>query len=298
VRNVGNINWSQVKQDVSAFVRTNQPEVLALAVKVVQTIIIIVISFLIIRFGSIAIKKFFERQKEFKYKLDTKRTDTLSALCISILRYSIYFIAGVTILQSVFGINATTLITAAGVGGLAIGFGAQSLVKDVITGFFILLEDQFSVGDSITVENMSGIVEEIGLRITKIRNYTGDLYIIPNSEIRKVTNHTRGAKAAIVDISVAYEENIDRVTNILNSLCKACADEMKDIVEGPTVLGITELADSGIVMRIFAKTTAGKQGEIEREIRKRIKVTFEQEGIEIPYNKLVVIKDHTEVGGG
>lgn len=291
---MGNIDWVQVKQTVSGFVSHNQPQVLAVLGKIGQTIIIIILSLMTIRFGSMGIQKFFDKQKEFKFRLDSKRTDTLSTLCISILRYTVYFIALVTLLQSVFDIPATTIITAAGVGGLAIGFGAQSLVKDVITGFFILLEDQFAVGDMISIDGMTGNVEEMGLRITKIRHYAGDLFIIPNGEIRKVTNHTRGSKGAIVDVSVAYEEKIDRVIMVLNKVCETAAQEIPNITEGPTVLGVMNLDDSGVVIRVFAKTVAGEQWGIERELRKRIKDAFDQEGIEIPYNKLVIINKKVE----
>jgi small conductance mechanosensitive channel len=289
VDKMGNIDWTKVKALVTSFVKNHQDQVLEVIGKAAQTILIVILSLIVIKFGTIAIKKFFDKQREFKYKLDAKRTDTLATLCISILRYSVYFIALITILDNVFGITPTTIITAAGVGGLAIGFGAQNLVKDVITGFFILLEDQFSVGDMITIDGMMGTVEEMGLRITKIRNYTGDLYIIPNSEIKKVTNHTRGDKAAIVDVSVAYEENMDLVINVLNKVCETAAKELTSIVEGPTVLGVVNLGDSGVVIRVFAKTIAGAHWEVERQLRKRIKDAFDREGIEIPYNRLVVI---------
>jgi len=278
---VKGINWNRVQLIILEFIRINQDKIVFTIVKMFQAIIIIGISFLIIKFGSLTFRRFFERQKEFKYKLDIKRIDTLCALCISVLRYTVYFIAGVTILQSVFNINATTIITAAGVGGLAIGFGAQSLVKDVITGFFILLEDQFSVGDTITIDGMTGTVEEIGLRITKFRNFTGDLYILPNSEIKKVTNHTRGDKAAIVDVTVAYEEDVDKVLKILEKFCETCSKKFENIIEGPTVLGILNFGSSGVIIRIFAKTICGKQGEIEREIRKEVKKVFDAEGIKV-----------------
>ncbi|MGE4283280.1 MAG: mechanosensitive ion channel family protein [Clostridia bacterium] len=286
---MGNIDWGQVKGMVAGFIEEHEDQVISVVGKIGQVIIIIALSLLVIKFGTMAISKFFDKQKEFKYKLDAKRTDTLSTLCISILRYSVYFIALVTLLESAFGITPTTIITAAGVGGLAIGFGAQSLVKDVFTGFFILLEDQFSVGDMITVEGMTGTVEEMGLRITKMRHFAGDLYIIPNSGIQNVTNHTRGNKAAIVDVAIAYEEKIDAAVNVLNKICEEAAKEQPSIVEGPNVLGVTNLGDSGVVIRVLAKTVAGTQWEIERILRKKIKDGFDEQDIEIPYNRLVVI---------
>ncbi len=286
---MGNIDWDNVKYLVTNFVLSNQEQVIKISARVSQTVLVLILSILAIKFGSVAIKKFFDKQRQFKYSLDSKRTDTLSTLCESILKYTVYFIASVTILKSVFGIETTTIITAAGVGGLAIGFGAQGLVKDVITGFFILLEDQFAVGDMITIDGMMGTVEEMGLRITKIRHFAGDLYIIPNGEIQKVTNHTRGQKGAIVDVTVAYEENIDKVFEVLNETCLKAGTEIDSIVEGPTVLGVTDLGDSGVNIRVFARTVAGQQWAVERELRKIIKDTFDKKGIEIPYKKVVII---------
>ncbi|NLY42807.1 MAG: mechanosensitive ion channel family protein [Clostridiaceae bacterium] len=291
---MGNINWAEVKLKVSSFVRNNQDEVLGALGKILQVIIIIVLCLVVIRFGTVAIKRFFNKQRQSKYRFDEKRLDTLSTLCVSIIKYVLYFIALIMILDNVFGISPTTIITAAGVGGLAVGFGAQSLVKDVITGFFILLEDQFSVGDIITVNDMSGTVEEMGLRITKIRHYTGDLHIIPNGEITKVTNHTRGNKAAIVDVSVAYEENLDKVINVLKKVSEAAAKDIASIVEGPMVQGVINLGYSGVVIRLFTKTVAGEQWAVERELRKRVKEAFDREGIEIPYNKVTIVPPRGE----
>ena len=287
---MGSIDWGQVQQAVSDFVIQNQQQVLTVIWKITQALIIIILSLIVIKFGSLAIKKFFNKQKEFKYHLEEKRTDTLSTLCTSVFKYIIYFVSIITILQSVLEIPATTIIAAAGIGGLAIGFGAQGLVKDVITGFFILLEDQFSVGDMISIDDMMGTVEELELRITKIRHFAGDLYIIPNGEIKKVTNHTRGNKGANVEVSIAYEEDIERAIAVLNQVCEKANQEIDAIVEGPAVLGVSALADSGVVLRVFGKTIAGQQWATERELRKRIKQAFDKEGIEIPYNRLVVIE--------
>ncbi len=122
-----------------------------------------------------------------------------------------------------FNISTTSLLATAGIGGLAIGFGAQSLVKDIITGFFILLEDQYSVGDYIQTGSYDGVVEELGLRVTKLRAFSGELHIIPNSNIQIVTNKTRGAMRALVKVSIAYEEDIDKAIKVLQQTC----DEIK-----------------------------------------------------------------------
>jgi small conductance mechanosensitive channel len=143
----------------------------------------------------------------------------MATLLNSVLKYTIYIIAALTIMTNIFGIKAEAIIVPAGIGGVVLGFGAQSLIKDVISGFFILLENQFSVGDTITIENMNGTVEEIELRITKIRNFNGDLYIIPNGEIKRVTNHTRGNKGAIVDVPVEYREDTSKIMETAKKVC-------------------------------------------------------------------------------
>lgn len=255
-------------------------------VKILATLII---ARIILRFGYLLVDKFLKAEKEGKIKFDERKIKTLAVLLKSVLKYVIYFIAGVTVLR-VFGIPTESIIATAGIGGLAIGFGAQNLVRDVITGFFILFEDQFSVGDYIETAGLTGFVEEMGLRVTKLRSFSGELHIIPNGEINKVTNHTRGNIRALVDVDIAYEEDIDRALKTLNEICQQIAREREDIVEGPTVLGVQELGSSSVVIRIIAKTIPLQQWSVERELRKRIKETFDERGIEIPYPRRVVIQ--------
>jgi small conductance mechanosensitive channel len=137
---------------------------------------------------------------------------------------------------------------------------------------------------------MAGIVEDMGLRITRIRDLNGDLHIIPNGEIIKVTNHTRGVGTALFDISVAYEEDLDRVYTELNNILIKAYEELEDLITIPEILGVTELGESGVAIRLSGRTTAGKRWEIERKLRKIIKDGFDRKGIEIPYNRVVVIK--------
>jgi len=255
-------------------------------VKILATLII---ARIILKFGYLLVDKFLKAEKEGKIKFDERKIKTLAVLLKSVLKYVIYFIAGVTVLR-VFGIPTESIIATAGIGGLAIGFGAQNLVRDVITGFFILFEDQFSVGDYIETAGLTGFVEEMGLRVTKLRSFSGELHIIPNGEIKKVTNHTRGSIRALVDVDIAYEEDIDRALKTLNEICQQMAREREDIVEGPTVLGVQELGPSSVVIRIIAKTVPLQQWSVERELRKRIKETFDERGIEIPYPRRVIIQ--------
>ncbi|MCX7709766.1 MAG: mechanosensitive ion channel family protein [Clostridia bacterium] len=255
-----------------------------------KIISIIVISIIVVKIGSIIIKKIFEKQKGFKYSISAKRLDTMSTLLVSVFRYMTYLVAGVVILSDVFQLKS--VLAAAGIGGIAVGLGAQSLIKDVISGFFIVMEDQFVVGDLITIDNMTGTVEEMELRVTKMRHFNGDLFIIPNGEIKKVTNHTRGNKAVNVDIPIAYSADINKAIEVAQTVCAAVGEEFTTIVEPLKVLGITDLGKESLNLRITAKTLPNEQWEVERKIRIRIKEAFSKSGIEFfDKNKIELEKE-------
>lgn len=230
------------------------------------------------------------RRKKSIFSVDEKKINTLTAVLKNVVKYIFYFIGTVMVLD-MFNINTSSILATAGIGGLAIGFGAQSLVKDIITGFFILFEDQFSVGDYIKVGEFEGIVEELGVRVTKLRDFSGELHIIPNSNIGTVTNKTRGAMRALIKVSVAYEENIDHVIRVLDDLCREIKETNENIVDGPTILGISNLGEYGMDLTIVAKTNPMDQWGVERELRKKIKEAFDKENIEIPYPKRVVYEN-------
>lgn len=240
---------------------------------------IIIVSIIAVKLGSFVIKKVFKKQKSLKYGIDSRKLDTLCTLLVSIFRYSIYIIAGITILSDLGIVNTGSVLAAAGIGGIVIGFGAQNLIRDIMSGFFIILENQFVVGDTITIENLTGTVEELELRITKIRNPNGDLHIIPNGDIKKMTNHSRGDKAVIVDIPVAYASDIDKAYKTAENACDAISKDFGGFLENPKVLGVTELGRETLTLRIIARTQSGEQWEAEREIRKRIKEEFDRAGI-------------------
>ncbi len=256
----------------------------------IKIILILIVMEIAIKFSVKLINKFFNNRSKFKIMGEEKRINTINGIVNSIVRYTIYFISFASILE-MLGIKISSLLAAAGIGGLAIGFGAQSLVKDIITGFFILLENQFHVGDYVQIGNFLGIVEDMTLRVTTVRDFNGDLHIIPNGIIDKVTNKCRGDMRALVEVGISYEENIDHAISVLNDLCEKIKKENKNIVEGPNVLGVSKLGESDVVLSIVAKTTPMEQWAVERELRKRIKETFDQKGIEIPYPRRVVISD-------
>ena len=251
----------------------------------------IILIFVVIRLISAVFNKLIDRtiklESMSKLQITDSRRDTLTAILKRIVKYTLYFM-GIVISLELFSINTTSIIATAGIGGLAIGFGAQSLVKDIITGFFILLEDQYTIGDYIQINDKDGVVEELGLRVTKVRDFSGELHIIPNSSINIVTNRTRGAMRALVKMTIAYEEDIDNALRVMESVSNEIASSNKNIVEGPTVLGISEMANSGVVITAVAKTLPMEQWSVERMMRKTYKQAFDKEGIEIPYSKLVI----------
>ena len=220
-------------------------------------------------------------------RVSERREATLMKLLQNVLTYVIYFIAILMIL-STLTINVSAILAGAGIVGLAVGFGAQSLVKDVITGFFIIFEDQFSVGDIIRVGQFEGTVEEIGLRTTKIKNWTGELHIIPNGNILEVTNFSLNNSVAVIDISVAYEENIQRVEQLIQDLLLSMQDKYEDIVQTPELLGVQNLGASEVIIRVTAETLPMRHLFIARQLRKEIKLCLDEHGIEIPFPRLVM----------
>ncbi len=273
---------------VQAIQNISGEEYMKIIMKAVWIILIFVASKITSRLVSFFIKKFFKQQSKVKLKIDEQKAKTMEVLLINILRYVIGFVAIVMILEQC-GVEIGPLLTAAGVGGVAIAFGAQSLVRDIITGFFILFEDQYAVGDYVTIGEATGTVEEMGLRITKIRGYKGEINIIPNGQVDKVTNYSRSNSLAIVDMGIAYESDIDRASGIMKVTAEAFAQEHHEVVEPPEVLGVMELGDSQVVIRLIARTQPMKHWGVERELRKQIKLEFDRQGIEIPYPHRVMV---------
>lgn len=221
-----------------------------------------------------------------------RRRKTLILLLESITKYTLYFIAIIAIF-SIFGVPVTSLLAGAGILGLAIGFGAQKLVEDVISGFFILIEDQFAVGDFVEIAGKTGIVQEIGFRTTIIRNTAGEIYVIPNGEIRQVTNYSVAEDLRVmVDVTIPYEENPGRAIAELEKLCAMVKEEKEDIItSGPSVLGVQELSTNGVVLRLMVRAKPMQHWGIGRYLRQRIKEHFDAVGIKIAYPHLVLLSN-------
>ncbi|MGA4721254.1 mechanosensitive ion channel family protein [Fictibacillus nanhaiensis] len=261
------INWAEI--------------MLATGLWAVKFLLIIVMFVVIRSIGRRVINRMFDKAATHR-KMSSGRIITLQKLVVNLFSYVLIFVfAGIIFKQ--FGLEIGTLIAGAGVVGLAIGFGAQGLVSDVVTGFFILLEKQMEVGDYVTIGGVDGIVEEVGLRTTHIRAFDGTLNYMPNREISTIANHTRGNMRALVDIGIAYEENIDKALVILQDACDKVKEKNPSIMEGPNVLGVQMLGSSDVVIRIISKTINGEQWAVERELRKALKEALDANGIEIPY---------------
>lgn len=248
---------------------------------IVYILVIIAVAGIILRTSGPALRRIMEPRST---GLDERRAKTLTDLLLSVIRYLVYFFAFVAILDQV-GVDTRSLIAGAGIAGLAIGFGAQNLVKDVVTGFFILLEDQYGVGDYVTVAGVSGVVESVGIRTTRVRDFGGQLHIIPNGKIDSVTNYMGTAMRVMFPVRVPYEEDVDRVVDILEELFKELAGELEDILEGPSVLGVNDLGESGVELLIWARAKPMTQWAMTRELRRRVKKRLDERGIPIAYGR-------------
>jgi small conductance mechanosensitive channel len=214
-----------------------------------------------------------------------KRTDTLSSVLVDIGGIIIAIIAIFTILPE-FGVNIAAALTGLGIAGLAVSLGAQSLIRDIISGAFILLEDQYRVDDVVTIAGISGLVQEVGLRRTILRDLDGIVHSIPNGEIKTASNFTKEFSRVNLNIPVAYGEDLIHVIEVINRVCQEMAEDPEwkaDFITTPKVLRVDKLGDSGIDIKILGDTKPARQWDITGELRLRLKRTFDKEGIEIPW---------------
>src|SRR5699024_1632366 len=260
----------------------------AAILRVVLQLVLLIIAFLIVvPIGKKVIEKALAKTIKSK-KVSEARMKTLEKLLVNIFSYVMLFIF-IVMFFATLGIEIGPIIAGAGVIGLAVAFGAQGLVSDIVTGFFIILEQQLEIDDYVTTAGYGGIVEEIGLRTTKIRSFDGTLNYVPNRYIEGVANHTRGNMRALVDISISHEDNIDEAIAVLE---KVCAEYQKDdrFKDGTNAVGVQSLDTTEVVLRVIGQTENGLQWECERDMRKRIKEAFDEKNIEIPYPHHVLIQ--------
>lgn len=257
--------------------------------KIISIIFISIIMYFSIKIGNKIIQKFVDKQvaSKMSFSLEPQKAITIGEVLKSVLKYTVYIVGIGSMLYDVLAKIPVAVVSA---GGFAIGLGAQSLVKDLINGFFILFEDQYGVGDHVTIQEFTGIVESIGIRTTVLRDFTGDLHLIPNGAILEVTNHSRGDIRFIVDVEIAYEENIDEAINVIKKVNSVFEEKHKEKLRGKIeVLGVFSLNASGVTIRVIGRAVPLSQWEMERELRKDIKEALDKAGIEIPYPVTKVI---------
>ena len=261
------------RTDALEFLQKDAPKILA----------IVIIAIVLNRLLKLITKRLdrFSRKQGLPSGVRAQQLRTVASVNYSVGTFIITFVALMMILGAV-GINIGPLLASAGIAGLAVGFGAQTLVKDVINGFFILLENQYDIGDAVRVAGVQGTVEAVTMRRTVLRDADGSVHNIPNSEIKIVTNLTRDWTQATLHIAVDYSESSDRVMSLLRDIAaevKTDARFSDDIVAEPDVPGIERVVGSEVDYLMIVKTRPGKQYAVQRELRRRIKESFEKNGI-------------------
>lgn len=219
----------------------------------------------------------------------TKRRNTLRGLLKNVAKYVIFFIAIVTILDC-YNIPVMAILSTVGIVGVALAFGAQSLCRDMITGFFILLEDQFFVGEYIEAQGVAGYVEEFTLRCTYLRDFDGRLHIIPNGNMQLVTNHHRGNRRVMVEIGIAYDRDIGEALKLLQGVCDVINEEYKDVIRDRiTAQGVVDMTASGVIIRMLGKSETMMQWDVEKALRWKALDALVGAGYDIPFPHSQVI---------
>ena len=288
--------------DFNAVVAMAEPHIQLDIGKLVSILLVLAAALAALRLLRVAVhgvaRSIMERDKG-KDRESAQKAKTLSQVVDATGRIAIFAIAGLTLL-SIAGLDITPLLASAGIAGIAIGLGAQNLVKDWLAGFFILLENQFSVDDVIKVGEHSGLVEKMDLRRTVLRTLDGSVVVIPNGDIRIVTNLTKEWSRVVMDVGISYEEDIDRAVEVLRAVGEELYEDEeigKMVVEPPQVLGVEALGEYQVVIRMLVKTLPLQQWTVGRALRARIKKAFDREGISIPYPHRITIAKTDQTSG-
>lgn len=257
----------------------------------IRIAIVLLAGFLLLLMARLAVRRMQRRMEAAEgatQELSLQRAATLTQAVTYVVRVAVWTLT-ILVLLGEFDINLGPLIAGAGIIGVALGFGAQSLVRDFLSGFFILLEDQFGVGDVIEVsiggQQVTGTVEKLNLRTTDVRAFDGTRHTIPNGNILMVGNRSRGWARVIVDVSVAYTEDLDRVRGVLDELfteLREDPDLQGSFFSGPEVLGVEGVGERDVVLRVTAEVRPTRRAALERLLRQRIKERFDLRGIAVP----------------
>ena len=275
------------------------PEYLNISRDLLHVIVILMLAWLLIALSRRLIRMFRIYTSAHSDSAETiKRIETLARVFRYISTVVISLVAGMLALSDL-GISIAPILGAAGVIGVAVGFGAQSLIKDYFNGFFLLLENQIRQGDVIEVSGKGGLVEDITLRYVCLRDYEGSVHYIPNGLITTVTNRSRGYSYAVIDVSVAYRESVDEVFEIMREVgrkLRASEEFGAKILDDIEIAGVDQWADSAVILRCRFKTVALAQWDVRREFLRRLKEAFDVHGIEIPYPHLTLYAGEDKQG--
>lgn len=263
---------------------------------VLRIVVVLIIGRVVLSLAYNVIDRVFLGESRRLVERDEQRDKTVASLLKSVSLYVVFFVGGMMVLEAL-GINTASLLATAGIAGLAIGFGAQNLVKDVVSGFFLLFEGQFRVGDYIGIGNISGFVEHTGLRTTWVRAFSGEVHIIPNGEVRQVTNYMGPEMRVLFNVPIAFEEDVDRAIAVLEEAFERGKETgvLEKVVSGPTVLGVGNIGEAGVELMIWAKAETMAQWALGRQLRKLIKETMDEHGIKLGYPRRHIM---TEPRGG
>jgi small conductance mechanosensitive channel len=252
--------------------------------------LIVILTLVAVRLSRFVSARVFSISKKGKDAEFQKRVDTLSAIIRYIIVIGVFILAAIMIMGE-FGIQVGPVLAAAGIVGLAVGFGAQSLVQDIISGFFILLEDQIRVGDVVQIADKGGLVERVNLRMVVLRDIAGNVHYVRNGQIQIVTNMTKEYGRYVFDIGVAYREDIDEVIKVIKQVdddLRNDPDFKEDILEPMEILGLDKFDDSAIIIKARTKTKPIRQWAVGREFNRRLKKVFDEKDIEIPFPHLTL----------
>lgn len=269
---------------------------LEMTASLLHALFILALAWLLIRTVKGVMRRW-ARRAEAEALAQRQRVLTLSNLLSSATRYVVWTIASIMVLSQ-FGIDVGALLATAGVAGLAIGFGAQTLVRDVISGFFLLFDDTLHVGDVVRIGTDEGVVEHIGVRLIKVRKFSGEMLMVPAGELRIFGNSSIDYVRVIVNVGLAYEQDIDATLAVMDAVLQEWAATHRDVVlaEPPQVQAITQFGDSSVNARLVVQVRPGEQFQAERDLRLALKKAFDAQGIEIPYPRRTVLVRGNEPG--
>ena len=253
--------------------------------------VVLIVGLIILKLGKLIIAGLARRRGK-NSRVSSQRSETFRSIITSIYSYIMFFIL-VTVILRLFGVDVTSLLAAAGVVGIALAFGAQTLVKDLLSGLFIWGEGTIAVGDLVSINGLDGTVESITIRTTSIRNYNGNVYNIPNGDIRTITNMSRNFKRAIVNVPCPYEENQERLVSMVREEMEIAAREVDGMKTVPDVMSIVAFDRNAVRLQVAVVCPVGEHWRIEREIRTRIKARFDREGIVMPHYSFPESEDYS-----